>query len=203
MASFNASDKPLDYLRGCVVDFDLNTGLSKTVDTGKRYLSQMKGMFADEKALEEKIAREGDKIIYEFHGLEPPKTAGDFAFGCSILNPGKIGDEYYFTKGHFHNIIDTCEVYYCLKGHGYMMLENPEGDWSALEMQPGQAVYVPKRYAHRSINVSPDEQLITFFVYRADAGHDYATIATKGYRKLMVERNGKPAIIVNPKWKNS
>ena len=56
-------------------------------------------------------------------------------------------------------------------------------------------------YAHRSINVSPDEQLITFFVYRADAGHDYGTIETKGYRKLLVERDGQPAIIDNPNWK--
>ena len=101
MASFNASSNPLDFLRGCTVDFDLNTGLSKKVETGKRYLSQMKGMFADEAALEKKIADEGDSLIYEFHGLPVPETPGDFAFGCSILNPGKIGDEYYFTKGHF------------------------------------------------------------------------------------------------------
>ncbi len=50
-----------------------------------------------------------------------PETPGDVAFGCSILNPGKIGEEYYFTKGHFHTIIDTGEIYYCLKGHGYIL----------------------------------------------------------------------------------
>lgn len=201
MAGFNVSDQPLDFLRGCTVDFDLNTGLSRTVETGKRYLSQMKGMFADEEALRKKIEAEGDSLIYEFHGLPLPETPGDFAFGCSILNPGKIGNEYYFTKGHFHTPLETGEVYYCLKGHGYMLLENPEGDWSAQEMTAGQAVYVPPRYAHRSINVSPDEKLITFFVYRADAGHDYGTIETKGYRKLLVEKDGMPAIVDNPNWK--
>ena len=201
MASFNASKEPLDFLRGCVVDFDLNTGLSETVEADNRYLSQMTGMFADEAALQEKIAKEGDNIIYSFHSLDLPNDPGDFAFGCSILNPGKIGDEYYFTKGHFHNVLATGEVYYCLKGHGYMLLENPEGDWSAQEMKAGQAVYVPKRYAHRSINVSSDDHLITFFVYRADAGHDYGTIESKGYRKLLVDRDGVPTIIDNPKWK--
>lgn len=201
MAGFNVSDQPLDFLRGCTVDFDLNTGLSRTVETGKRYLSQMKGMFADEEALRKKIEAEGDSLIYEFHGLPLPETPGDFAFGCSILNPGKIGNEYYFTKGHFHTLLETGEVYYCLKGHGYMLLENPEGDWSVQELTAGQAVYVPPRYAHRSINVSPDEKLITFFVYRADAGHDYGTIETKGYRKLLVEKDGMPAIIDNPNWK--
>lgn len=200
MAGFNVSDKDLDFLRGCVIDFSLQNGLSSKVDTGKRYLSQMKGMFADKEAYDKMLA-EGDPMVYEFHGLPLPETAGDLAFGCSILNPGKVGDEYYFTKGHFHTILDTGEVYYCLKGHGYMLLENPEGDWSAQEMKAGQAVYVPKRYAHRSINVSPDEQLITFFVFRADAGHDYGSIETKGYRKLLVEKDGKPTIIDNPNWR--
>ena len=200
MASFNASEKFMDFERGFTIDFDMTTGLSQSVDTGKRYLSQMKGMFADEKAFNEMVAN-GDPMVYEFHGLPVPEHDGDLAFGCSILNPGKVGDEYYFTKGHFHTILETGEVYYCLKGHGYMLLENPEGDWSAQELTAGKAVYVPKRYAHRSINVSPDEQLVTFFVFRADAGHDYGTIETKGYRKLLVERDGVPTIIDNPNWK--
>lgn len=197
---FNVSDKALDFLRGFTVDFDLQTGLSKKVETGKRYLSQMKGMFADDAAYEAELKKD-DVMVYEFHGMPVPEHPGDLAFGCSILNPGKVGDEYYFTKGHFHTILDTGEVYYCLKGHGYMLLENPEGDWSAQELKAGTAVYVPKRYAHRSINVSEDEQLVTFFVFRADAGHDYGTIETKGYRKLLVERDGVPTIIDNPKWR--
>ena len=200
MASFNASEKYMDFERGFTIDFDMTTGLSESVDTGKRYLSQMKGMFADEKAFNEMVAN-GDPMVYEFHGLPVPEHDGDLAFGCSILNPGKVGDEYYFTKGHFHTILETGEVYYCLKGNGYMLLENPEGDWSAQELTAGKAVYVPKRYAHRSINVSPDEQLVTFFVFRADAGHDYGTIETKGYRKLLVEKDGVPTIIDNPNWK--
>ena len=200
MASFNASSTALDFLRGCVVDFDPETGLSKTAQTGKRRLSQMKGMFQDEAAREE-LSRHGDPVVYEFHSLPLPETPGDLAFGCSILNPGKVGDEYFFTKGHFHTILDTGEVYYCLKGHGYMLLEDPQGDWSAQELSPGKAVYVPKRYAHRRINVSATEQLITFFVFRADAGHDYGTIETKGYRKLLVEKNGIPTIVDNPNWK--
>ena len=89
MAHFNASDKLLDFVRGCVVDFNLTTGLSKTLETGKRYLSQMDGMFHDQKAYERKLAV-GDDMIYEFHSMPVPETEGDFAFGCSILNPGKI-----------------------------------------------------------------------------------------------------------------
>jgi glucose-6-phosphate isomerase len=112
-----------------------------------------------------------------------------------------VGSEYYMTKGHFHTVLDTAEVYYCLKGQGYMLLENPEGDWRALALEAGKAVYVPKNYAHRSINVGTTEPLITFFVFRADAGHDYGTIETKGYRKLLLECDGEPTVADNPKWK--
>lgn len=196
---FNPSDVKLDFLKGFTMAFDLKTGMSPDLDTGKRYLSEMKGMFADSEA-EAKMIAEGDPMVYEFHGMPAPEHGGDLAFGCSICYPGKVGDEYFMTKGHFHTILETGEVYYCLSGHGYMLLENPEGDWRALELEAGKAVYVPKRYAHRSINVSATEPLVTFFVFRADAGHNYGTIEEKGYRKLLVERDGKPTIIDNPKW---
>ncbi|MCX8130609.1 MAG: glucose-6-phosphate isomerase [Clostridia bacterium] len=178
--------------------FDLKSGLSNERKTTVRHLSNMKGMFADEAALEEMI-KKNDEMIYEFYELGLPETPGDLLFGTSITYPGKVGNEYFMTKGHFHTILDTAEVYYCLSGKGYMLMENPEGEWDAQEMTPGKAVYVPARYAHRSINTG-NEPLITFFVFRADAGHDYGTIETKGYRKLIVEKDGKPAIIDNPRW---
>ena len=81
-----------------------------------------------------------------------------------------------------------------------MLLENPEGDWRVEPMSPGVVVYVPRRYAHRSINTG-NTPLITFFTFRADAGHDYGTIETKGYRNLVVEQDGKPVTVPNPKWK--
>lgn len=179
--------------------FDLKNGMSGQKKTTQRLLADMKGMFADETARSQ-MAAAHNELVYEFYELGLPETAGDLLFGTSITYPGKVGNEYFMTKGHFHTILETAEVYYCLSGTGYMLMENPEGDWAAQEMASGQAVYVPKRYAHRSIN-SGTTPLITFFVFRADAGHDYGTIETKGYRKLIVERNGKPEIIDNPKWK--
>lgn len=200
MGGFNISSQSMDFMRGCVLDFDLITGLSRTVPTGKRTLSQMRGMYADAQAVDDML-KDGDPVVYEYHILDIPATQGDLSFGCSILNPGKVGNEFFFTKGHFHAIEATAEVYLCLNGHGYMLLENKSGDWSAQEMHKGEAIYVPKGYAHRSINVSPDEQLVTFFVYRADAGHDYGTIEMKGYRKRIVEADGVPKVIDNMNWR--
>ncbi|MCL1795279.1 MAG: glucose-6-phosphate isomerase [Clostridia bacterium] len=189
-----------NWSQGFTIDFDLLTGMSSQQETTKRHLSRMKGMFADDGAFEATLMQ-GDPLVYEFHEMGAPEDAGDLAFGISITYPGKVGNEYYMTKGHFHTILDTAETYYCMGGHGYMLLENPEGDWSAQELVPGKTVYVPKRYAHRSVNVDPAEPLRTFFVFRGDAGHDYGTIETKGFRRLIVEKDGKACFVPNPNWK--
>lgn len=180
--------------------FDLNTGLSPNIPSKKRFLSNMKGMYADEKAYDS-LLKEKDHVIYEFYELGMLETPADLAYGTTILYPGKVGDEYFMTKGHFHEKMETAEVYYCTKGEGYLLMEDPNGNVKIEEFKPGIAVYVPPYYAHRSINTSTTEPLISFFVFRADAGHDYKTIETKGFRKLVVEQESKPIVIDNPKWK--
>ena len=180
--------------------FDLKTGMSSDGEPTKRPISKMKGMYLDDAALD-KLVEGGDPLVYEFFELKIPNAASDLLFGTSIVYPGKVGNEYFMTKGHFHEVLETAEVYYTLSGEGYMLMETPEGETSAMPLEPGKAVYVPPRWAHRSINTG-NEPLVTFFVFRADAGHDYGTIEQKGYHKLIVEgADGKPEIIDNPKWK--
>jgi glucose-6-phosphate isomerase len=181
------------------VYFSLNNGLSDTQPSIRRNLSKMEGMYADVQAFERMLEKE-DPILYEFYDLGVPEKSGNLAFGTSIVYPGKVGDEYFMTKGHLHTILDTAEVYYCIGGNGYMLMESPEGHCLVEEFTPGRAVYVPGRYAHRSINIG-NEPLITFYVFRADAGHDYGSIEEKGFRKIVVEQDGKPNVIDNPNWK--
>lgn len=189
----------MEKMVSTLTDFDLKTGLSTTAKPLQRFLSNMKGMFADEAAYKTQLQAK-DALVYEFFDMGVPDSEKEIAYGTSITYPGNVGDEYFMTKGHFHTVLDTAEVYYCLRGRGYMLMENPEGDWEARELRPGLAVYVPRRYAHRSVNVSATEPLITFFAFPGHAGHDYGTIETKGFRKLIVERDGTPAIVDNPKW---
>lgn len=187
-----------DWDRGFPVDFDLNTGRSKGAETTKRYLSQMQEMFFDAEAVKEILKKE-DPLIYEFYELGCPERPGDLAFGTTILYPGMVGDEFYMTKGHFHTRLETSEVYYTLNGEGYMVMENPEGSTVEIPLKKNESVYVPRRYAHRTVNTG-SVPLILFFVFDADAGHNYGTIETKGYHKRVVDRDGKPAVIDNLKW---
>jgi glucose-6-phosphate isomerase len=164
-----------------------------------RHLSAMKGQYADTAAYQQMLSKE-DPLLYEVYELKLPEVAGQLLHGISIVHPGKVGHEYFMTKGHYHTVLETAEVYYCRKGQGYMVMETPEGDWAVEQLNPGAVLYVPPRWAHRSVNASLEEDLVTFFVYPGNAGHNYGTIEEKGFRKLVVEQDGAPAIVDNLRW---
>lgn len=165
-----------------------------------RRLSAMKGQFADHRAYDAMLAAE-DVLLYEVYDIARPQVAGELLHGVSILHPGKVGDEYFMTKGHFHALLETAEVYYCLNGQGVMVMETPEGEWSVQELCPGRVLYVPPRWAHRSVNTSQGQDLVMFFAYPGHAGHDYGTIEKQGFRKLVIERDNQPQIVDNPHWR--
>ncbi|MDD3028186.1 MAG: glucose-6-phosphate isomerase family protein [Erysipelotrichaceae bacterium] len=184
--------------------FNLVSGLAMTkgVESLKRNAHNLKGIFAEEQMLDA-IIKKDNPLIYEFYDLRVEEKPGNLAYGTSIVYPGVVGREFYMTKGHFHTVLDTAEVYFCLSGHGLMLMENPEGETELQELTPGEAVLVPGRYAHRSINISDSEPLVTFFTFAADAGHDYGTIEQKGFRKLVLRTgNGTYEVVDNPHWKS-
>ena len=179
--------------------FFLNQAAARIEDSTPlvRRLSSLRGQFLDQAAFDARLAHE-DPELYKVHAVDRPAVVGELSSGLTILHPGKIGAEYFMTKGHFHAVLETGEVYYCLAGQGRMVMETPEGEWHVAEMTPGAVVYVPPRWAHRSVNVGVDD-LVFFWVYPANAGHDYGSIERQGFRKLSVEQDGAPAVVDNPR----
>lgn len=165
----------------------------------KRNLSKMAGQYLDQDAFEAQLT-EDDKLLYEVYELEVPEKSGEILHGISIVHPGKIGNEFFMTKGHYHTVLETAEIYYTLSGSGYMIMETPEGDWAVEKLIPGSVLYVPPRWAHRSVNIGSNEDLVMFFAYPGNAGHNYASIETQGFRKLVLDINGKAEIVDNPRW---
>jgi glucose-6-phosphate isomerase, archaeal len=163
-----------------------------------RTLSALKGQFLDQETYNQMLAEE-DRLIYEVYEIKRPEVEGEMLMGISIVHPGKVGNEFYMTKGHFHSVLETSEIYYCLRGEGFMVMETPEGDTSVEALSPGKVLYVPPRWAHRSVCTSRLEDLVTFFAYPANAGHDYGTIERSGFRKLVVDGDHGPEIIDNPR----
>jgi glucose-6-phosphate isomerase, archaeal len=165
-----------------------------------RNLSALKGQFLDQQAHEQMLV-EDDRLIYEVYEIKRPEVDGELLMGISILHPGKVGSEFFMTKGHFHDVLETSEMYYCLAGEGFMVMENPEGETCVEVLVPGKVLYVPPRWAHRSVCTSRQVDLVTFFVYPAHSGHDYGSIEQQGFRKLVVEGDQGVQIIDNPRWR--
>ena len=164
-----------------------------------RRLSALRGQFLDQDTFNQMLV-EDDRLIYEVYEIKRPEVEGELLTGVSIVHPGKVGQEFYMTKGHFHSVLDTAEVYYCLRGEGYMVMETPEGDTSVEALAPGKVLYVPPRWAHRTVCTSRQEDLVTFFIYPGNSGHDYGTIEQQGFRKLVMDSPAGIVVVDNPRW---
>ena len=75
----------------------------------ERRLSHMQGMYQDV-AETETILRRDDPLIYEVYAVDVPEEEGQLLHSLTVLYPGRVGDEYYMTKGHFHVAMDTAEI---------------------------------------------------------------------------------------------
>ncbi|MCC6614279.1 MAG: cupin domain-containing protein [Anaerolineae bacterium] len=180
-------------------EFNLETGVMEaSKNLIQRRLSSMRGMYADE-AAEAALLAAGDPMIYEVYTSEVPEEAGQVLYCTTTIYPGRVGDEYFMTKGHFHSLRDRGEIYLGLSGEGYLLLQTEEGEPRAVPMHPGTAAYVPPYWAHRTANVG-DEPFVFFAAWPGDSGHDYGTIEKIGFPQLLVSRDGQPALVGNPRF---
>ena len=155
-----------------------------------RKLSDLAGLFYDQVAYDKLLSKD-NPILYEVHEVSVPEEEGQLLSCTTVIFPGKIGSEYYFTKGHFHVKEDRAEIYTCLQGKGYLLMTTREGDARSYLMQPGTSVYIPPYWSHRTLNCG-SEQFIFYGVWPGDAGHDYETISRDGFPLRVFEINGKP-----------
>ena len=172
----------------CTLDIRLAGGAEVV-----RRLSDLEGCFSDPEAYRAALAQD-NPVLYRVIAVEPGNGAGDLHFGLGVLYPGKIGAEYYLTKGHYHRTREAAEVYIGQGGEGLMLLEDERTGESRVEaLGAGRIVYVPGYTAHRTMNTGT-EPLTYFGVYPANAGHDYGAIAARNFLKIVVEESGRPVM---------
>lgn len=160
----------LDYRSG---DLTPSTG------TLVRKLSEMRDAYADAAAADKLIADGGDPVVYRGYDAPVPEEAGQLVYRTTIIAPGRVGNEYFMTKGH-HHVRDSAEFYLGMAGTGLMVLQDRSGEVKVENLTPEMSVYVPPGWAHRTVNTG-DGDLIFLAVYFGDAGHDYAAIEDSGF----------------------
>lgn len=187
----NLREFDINQLLSC---FDPVTGEIAGASTTQRHLRDLRGCFADAAAYDAALAA-GNPLLYSVASVAPATGAGDLHYGVGRLMPGRIGDEYFMTKGHLHSWREAAEIYIGLTGEGVMLLEDEAtGESRVLPLRPQHVVYVPGHTAHRTMNTG-GVPLIYLGAYPAKAGHDYGAIAERNFRCMVVERDGQPVMV--------
>ena len=145
---------------------------------------------------------------------------GSLKRNITIWESGTVGGEYIKTYGHYH-IGNLDETYTILAGEGVALLQKlvvengvPQIDrveeFKAVEVKAGDSIYMPPGYGHLVVNTGKT-WLITSDdspVFGADdsssmPGHaDYEMVRKMhGFVYYVVEKDGAPALVPNPLYK--
>ncbi len=127
-------------------------------------------------------------IIYKVFEFDIERNINNLLCGVCILYPGKVGNEFYMTKGHTH-LEPRSELYIGVSGQGILLMQNEKnGECIYEEILEHKLIYVPEGYSHRHINTG-NEPLITYYAVAADAGHDYNYVIKNPFSKTVQNIN--------------
>ncbi len=177
------------------VELNLNdfSMIGEPIVNQARHLKDISGIFHDQKAFDE---LDPESLTYRVQMWNPVAdgTEGGLAFGRTIIFPGKVGDEYFMTKGHFHAKSDRAEFYWGVQGKGMLILMDRNRHTWAEEVHPGSLHYIGSDTAHRLANTG-QEELVVGACWPSDAGHNYEEIAENGFSARLVEIKGVPILM--------
>lgn len=180
-----------------ITQFDTLTGLIAGAPVQERRLRDLQGYFADAKAYAALLAE--NPLLYTVGHVEPAHGDGALHLAITCLYPGRVGDEYYMTKGHYHRWRPAAEYYLTLHGEGLLLLEEEASNCRAVPMRPNGAAYVPGHTAHRTMNTG-SEPLVFLGIYPAQAGQDYAPIIASNFRQVVVAVDGQPRVMAREEY---
>lgn len=134
----------------------------------------------------------------------------------TVWEPGTVGGEYIKAFGHYH-ADDLPETYWIVNGHGIALLQKMDGDdpatlseFKVIPVKAGDKLDIPIRYGHLVVNTSG-----TFLTTVDDSPVDFGDAdpsghpgharydkveQMRGFAYYVVERDGKPALVRNPKY---
>ena len=122
----------------------------------------------------------------------------------TVWAPGKHGDEYNKTFGHYHpeNAVD--ETYHVIEGRGILQLQKRDlSEVFLIKAQAGDEIIIPWEYGHSWSNIG-NGPLMTFDNWTS--GHtpaDYEPIEKlHGLAYYLIEANGEVKAVPNSNYKD-
>jgi glucose-6-phosphate isomerase, archaeal len=159
----------------------------------EKKLGQLTGIFRDQQAWRR---LDPETVVYRVWWWEPVPsgTEGGLFWGLTEIQPGRVGKEYFMTRGHWHVMRNRAEFYGTVAGIGKLVLMDRVGQTWFEEMSPGSLHYVPGEVAHRIVNTG-DVSIRVIACWPSDAGHDYEVAGGRGFGARIVEEQGAPVLI--------
>lgn len=135
----------------------------------------------------------------------------------TVWETGTVGGEYIKTYGHYH-IGNLDETYWVVEGEGIVLqqkLADPSDpsvveEFRAIPVKAGDSVHMPPGYGHLVVNTGK-EWLVTTDDSPVEGPDDSASMpghadyepvkAMRGFAYYVVEKNGAPALVKNPAYK--
>lgn len=154
-------------------------------------LADLSGLFADEYACS---TRDPDTLLYRVAMLPGSGVEGDLNMGVTHIEAGRIGQEYFMTRGHLHARAEQAEYYFGLRGEGLLLLQDGVGECRLERVFHGSVHHIEGHVAHRLINTG-ETPLSALAVWPAIAGHDYRLMARKGFGVRVMATPEGPHIV--------
>jgi glucose-6-phosphate isomerase len=175
----------IDWLAGKIQGTPMQSSIKK--------LGQLDGVFRDRNAWQ---AMNPETLVYsvQWHDPVPQDTEGGLFWGTTTIEPGRVGGEYFMTRGHFHSKRDRAEYYCTVQGEGMLVLMDEDRSTRVETMSAGSLHYIPGHTSHRTVNTG-DTPLSFWACWPSDAGHDYDTIAKHPFTARILDRDGAPEVV--------
>jgi glucose-6-phosphate isomerase len=181
------SGLPIKLNKDCTLTFGRGLPVVEpAVRTGK----QMKPVLLAANAVADK-----EILYYMYRDICLPEQRELFTkyrvrYDITILKPGKIGDEFIKTFGHYHpkkpgTSVTYGELYQVLYGTaGFLLQENGKKpqeiiDVIFIEADPGAVITIPPGYGHITVNIG-SEPLVVANLVCPDFKSDYVTYVKFG-----------------------
>lgn len=187
MLSLAPSQEMLDWGRGAMA--------GPSVRESVKTLGELAGLFRDARAYG---TMDPKRMVYRVRAWTPVPAGeeGGLFWGVTLLEPGKVGDEYFMTHGHFHANATRAEYYAAVSGQGILLRMDAQRKTWGEAMKGGTIHYIRGEHAHRVVNVGA-EPLIFWACWGSDAGYNYGAIRERGFGARVVEHDGYPVIVAH------
>jgi glucose-6-phosphate isomerase len=175
------------------VDWAAGSMSGPPVSESFKTLGELAQIFADQ-AAQKNLEASSEVYRVRWWSPVPAGSEGGLFWGVTTIAPGKVGDEYFMTHGHFHANRTRAEYYGTVSGEGMLIqMDRSRKTWGE-RMAPGSLHYIRGDYAHRVANTG-NVPLVFWACWPSDAGYDYGTIAEHGFGARLVDLNGRPALV--------